>query len=37
MIHESVYELRKSVADSVRISKGEVQVVDADKLRGKGY
>ncbi len=33
MIHESVYELRKSVAGSVRVSKGTVQVVDADKLR----
>lgn len=33
MIHESVYELRKSVAGSVRASKGVVQVVDAEKLR----
>ncbi len=33
MIHESVYELRKSVAGSVRVSKGTVQVVDAEKLR----
>lgn len=33
MIHESTYELRKSLAGVVKIAKGQVQVVDEAKLR----
>lgn len=33
MIHESVYELYKSVSDSVRVAADKVEIVDLEKLR----
>ena len=33
MIHESVYEVRKNLADSVIVSQGKVEVVDDVRLR----
>lgn len=33
MIHESVYELRKGLVSSLGISRGKVEVLDAEKLR----
>ena len=33
MIHESVYEARNALSDSVVVAQGRVEVVDAEKLR----
>ena len=33
MIHESVYELRKTIKSAVKIEKGKLEVVDVDDLR----
>lgn len=35
MIHESVYELRSQLKNVVGVSKGKVEVLDADRLRGE--
>ena len=35
MIHESVYELRKTLVGSLGVAHGKVEVLDAEKLRSE--